>query len=345
MATRTIELKSGSIIQRIPSGQYDEIWKMENKALAVTYLTLDLSNCSGVTIDCFEGKTSVTESIQPMETKTVFMVRKTPPFSFKIGFSVQEDPIPLADQDDYLSDSKRHIQSKVEDIGAKLMGIPFDVMEVEDIAASIQDIGYDHFIDPSFPPIESSIYDASTEPDYPFDEKPVWKRPIEFMYGEPRLFEDDANPNDIRQGALGNCWFLASIAALAESPALVKRLFITEEYNEFGIYKLRICKNGEWVVVTIDDYIPCSLNGGPMFSSSNGNELWVLLLEKAYAKLHGNYWQLRAGFVSHGMMDLSGCPTERVNFPKERSQYHKIRTFADEFWSKLMEADRIGNIM
>jgi calpain-15 len=52
------------------------------------------------------------------------------------------------------------------------------------------------------------------------------------------------------------------------------------------------------------------MNGGPMFSTANGNELWAILLEKAYAKLHGNYWQLRSGYVADGMMDLSGCPTK-----------------------------------
>jgi calpain-15 len=76
------------------------------------------------------------------------------------------------------------------------------------------------------------------------------------MHGRPKLFEETIDPNDIRQGSLGNCWFLAAIASLAENPALVRRLFITDEYNEFGIYQLRICKNGEWVVVTIDDYVP-----------------------------------------------------------------------------------------
>lgn len=149
----------------------------------------------------------------------------------------------------------------------QIFKMPFEVMEDRDIEDQIRSIGYDHFIDPSFPPNDHSIYDPHTESEYPLDEKAVWKRPHEFMHGKPKLFENDPDPNDIRQGAIGNCWFLASIAALAESPVLVKRLFITTEYNEFGIYKLRICKNGEWVVVTIDDYIPCYFSGGPMFSS------------------------------------------------------------------------------
>lgn len=280
-----------------------------------------------------------------MEKKTLFEIRKEVPFVFKIGFTIQEEPIPVNQQKEKMSRSTLKTQNKVDKIKEGFAKIPFEVMDVPSLIGAISDLGFDNFVDPLFPPEDSSIYDTSNTPEYPLDEVPVWKRPHEFMDGRPRLFERTVDPNDIRQGALGNCWFLAAIASLAENPSLVKRLFITDEYNEFGIYQLRICKNGEWVVVTIDDYVPCYMNGGPMFSSANGNELWAILLEKAYAKLHGNYWQLRAGFVSDGMMDLSGCPTKRYKFPENRGIMNKILGYADKFWAVLRQADEKGHIM
>ena len=40
----------------------------------------------------------------------------------------------------------------------------------------------------------------------------VWRRPDEFYSGKQfRLFEGKIEPNDINQGALGNCWYLCSI--------------------------------------------------------------------------------------------------------------------------------------
>jgi len=77
---------------------------------------------------------------------------------------------------------------------------------------------------------------------------------------------------------------------LAERPALIERLFITRTINELGVYRVKICKNGEWQVVTIDDLFPCYPQGEPLFSKGLSNEIWVLILEKAYAKLHGNYF-------------------------------------------------------
>lgn len=55
------------------------------------------------------------------------------------------------------------------------------------------------------------------------------------------------------------------------------------------MYRVKFCKNGVWVTVTVDDYFPCYPEGEPLFARAHGNELWVMLLEKAYAKLHGNY--------------------------------------------------------
>jgi len=41
--------------------------------------------------------------------------------------------------------------------------------------------------------------------------------------------------------------------------------------------------------VVVDDYIPCTKNGQPLFSKPVGNELWVMLLEKAWCKVFGSY--------------------------------------------------------
>lgn len=113
---------------------------------------------------------------------------------------------------------------------------------------------------------------------------------------------------------------MCALASLAERPKLVENLFITKQKNNEGIYRIRFCKNGEWIDVTIDDYFPCVPFGGPIFSRANDNEMWVLLIEKAYAKLHGNYFTLRGGFANEGMIDLTGCPSSTYNFELEEVQ-------------------------
>jgi len=94
---------------------------------------------------------------------------------------------------------------------------------------------------------------------------------------------------------------------------LIERLFITKEWNKEGIYRVRICKGGSWREVTIDDLIPCEPRGEPIFTGCDNNEIWVMLLEKAYAKVHGSYYLLSGGFVHEALSDLTGCPTSCYN--------------------------------
>jgi len=57
---------------------------------------------------------------------------------------------------------------------------------------------------------------------------------------EPSIFYESIEPNDIREGALGNSWFTSALATLAERPALIERLFIIKEVSQYGIYKIKI---------------------------------------------------------------------------------------------------------
>jgi hypothetical protein len=341
---KEIQLPNGSIIRREATSGYDEEWIMQNKSTSTLEITLDVSNCTGTKVEGHEGKDKAIATCPPSTTQTLFIIHRTPPFRFAIGITMEEKPTPLKQQTIDNQKKKTKMEQKIDEMSEFMQKIPFDAMDHDAIIEKLDEFGLDHFLDPSFPPTDTSIYDKESEPKYPLQQKPVWKRPHEFMK-DPQLFCDGIDPNDINQGALGNCWFLASIASVAENPALIRRLFITQEYNRQGLYQLRICKNGEWVKVTVDDYIPCHNKGGPMFCRATGDELWVLLLEKAYAKLHGNYVQLRAGFVSHGMADLTGCPTRDYKFPKEKQDYSAIKAFADDLWEKVTYADSRGWIM
>lgn len=156
------------------------------------------------------------------------------------------------------------------------------------------------------------------------------------------MFYETIEPNDVKPGVLGNEWFLSAVALLAERPALIERLFVTKELNTAGVYKLRLCKNGEWVTVTIDDYIPCYPEGEPLFAKCHGNELWVMLLEKAFAKLHGNYYLLRGGFVHEALIDLTGCPCVSYDIEDEYVQ-HFVEN--GQFWELIKYFDEEGYLL
>ena len=185
--------------------------------------------------------------------------------------------------------------------------------------------GIDHFVDVEFPPIMASIYDPENE-QYPFDEEIIWKRVADFLNPTdrptPAIYRDTILPTDVVEGKLGDGWLTSALACLVEHPHLLHKLFITQNYDHKGVYKVQLCKGGIWQEITLDDYFPCStVSGGlAMFSRSATTDMWVLLLEKAFAKVHGNYFSLRGGMVSEALADLTGCPTEVVRLDEEDAQ-------------------------
>lgn len=77
-------------------------------------------------------------------------------------------------------------------------------------------------------------------------------------------------------------------------------MFLTKEYTNYGRYRIRLwdAPNEKWVTLTIDDWIPCNANTGqPVFAKPNGDEAWVLLLEKAMAKF--KVWRKGLHHVKH----------------------------------------------
>lgn len=114
----------------------------------------------------------------------------------------------------------------------------------------------------------------------------------QFKGKRPQLFEGEIEPADLCQGAVGDCWLVAAFACASEFPDTIRHMFLTKEYNPRGKYKIRIYdpQIKKWVIVIVDDRIPCEKGTNkPRFMAPNGNELWAILLEKAYAKHCGSY--------------------------------------------------------
>lgn len=65
--------------------------------------------------------------------------------------------------------------------------------------------------------------------------------------------------------------------------------------------------NGEKKQVLIDAYFPCK-NQKPVFSRAKGKELWVMIIEKVFAKIHGSYSNIISGQSYEAMRDLTGAP-------------------------------------
>ena len=89
---------------------------------------------------------------------------------------------------------------------------------------------------------------------------------------------------------------MAGLAALAERPDRIFNLFLLQEMNDIKYFSVKLLYKGKWRTIDMDEYIPC-MYGKPSFSKSVGEELWVILLEKAWAKLYTSYKRIEAGYA------------------------------------------------
>jgi hypothetical protein len=95
--------------------------------------------------------------------------------------------------------------------------------------------------------------------------------------------------------------------------------------------------------VVVDDWIPCESPGKPAFATSKKqNELWVSILEKAYAKLHGSYEALEGGLVQDALVDLTGGAGEEIDM---RSPQAQIDLASGRLWSQLLYFKQEGFLL
>ena len=136
-----------------------------------------------------------------------------------------------------------------------------------------------------------------------------WKR-ISEVYPDAVIYEENMNLEDISQGKLGLCYFLCSLASLIKYQKFLSQIFLTKKLNNKCYYEIVLFINGEFQIVIIDDFIPF-LKGKnkPYFSHPNNNEIWVLLLEKAWAKVNGGYEKIIEGWPSEVLSCFTGFNT------------------------------------
>jgi calpain-15 len=93
---------------------------------------------------------------------------------------------------------------------------------------------------------------------------------------------------------------------------------------------VKLCIGGHFIDIVLDDLFPCiAETKKPSFSKAKGPELWVLLLEKAWAKINGNYENTILGTVAEAIRALTGAP---IFFHDHESE--------DDIWTIIKNSDR-----
>jgi hypothetical protein len=151
------------------------------------------------------------------------------------------------------------------------------------------------------------------------------------------LFIDGPTSADVQQGQLGDCYFPASMAAIAQAnPELITKLI---KDNGDGTYTVTF-KQKDWatgkskdVPVKVDGDLYSRSYGGALYGHSSNStdpkkmELWFPLVEKAYAQLKGSYDTIgNGGHMSDVFEDVTGSSASYLN----------VNSSPDRAWNQIV---------
>ncbi|CAE6382076.1 unnamed protein product [Rhizoctonia solani] len=175
------------------------------------------------------------------------------------------------------------------------------------------------------------------------------------IFDDPEFFIDGANSSDVVQGALGNCWFMSAVSTVATMEGLIERICVHRD-QQVGVYGFVFYRDSGWVDIIIDDLLytripkfeelyglqdlyhgdkdkfdaAARIGGKTLYfsKSKTENETWLPLLEKAYAKLNGDYAALSGGLDSEAIEAMTGGISNMIHV--------KDILDIDQFWDEQL---------
>lgn len=310
---------------------------VEIKIFQLLDFTVDFSGSQNV--DLQGSETLIKETILPpfskIEVARLVLSKKwnlKTKFKFALNMPsiiVQKDHLFV-----YLEKLKREMLKCSE-----LQGVDLSRIQNDKIKSQLSNLKTE-FVDLNFPPADRSLVNSHEKVEDKFECMVHWKRGRDTNavegFGEDLwpIFVEQPTSASVKNGKLNDGAVISAIAALAENPKLAERIFLTKSANETGLYKLKLAHNGRWNTLVLDEYFPCFPLGKTMFSKSEKDEIWVQLIEKAFAKKFEGYSHLIHVNFEDALVDLTNCPVFKLDLEKLSQENAQEIDF---LWQKINE--------
>ena len=198
------------------------------------------------------------------------------------------------------------------------------------------------YTDSLFPPNENSLDPSGSL---------INKSKVEFLRASEIfkgtryvLISDKMDMNDIVPGELEDSYFLVSVQNLCKIPSNINRIFKTKIMNPDGYYELILNIDGKPQIVIVDDFLPVDKSTKKLiYAQSKKNEIWISLLEKAWAKVNGSYANIIGGYPSEALEFLTGFSS--LSYDTENKDSADLNEYKVEIVNNLQLADKKTSII
>ncbi|KAF9529604.1 hypothetical protein CPB83DRAFT_852400 [Crepidotus variabilis] len=186
-------------------------------------------------------------------------------------------------------------------------------------------------------------------------------RRVTEIFDKPEFYGGTSKSAEVVQGAVEDCYLVSALSTMTSIDYLIQNLCVARD-EEVGVYGFIFYRDCYWVPVVIDDLLFTRVPKYEQLTNAekelyhfekekyndqarkgaeslyfarpaNGSqETWVPLVEKAYAKLHGDYASIMFGRTCDAIEDMTGGVS---NLILSRDIFDK-----DKFWNEeLLKAN------
>ena len=175
-----------------------------------------------------------------------------------------------------------------------------------------------------------------------------FKRASEIYTERYVLIADNMQMDDIVPGEIDDTYFLFSVQNLCKNPGNINKLFVKggQFFNPDGYYELLLFINGQPQIVIVDDYLPVKKGTNELIfahSKPEKNEIWISLLEKAWAKVNGGYANIIGGTPMEALDFLTGFSS--LSYDTENKDNDDLNEYKIEIVKQLQDCDIENSII
>jgi hypothetical protein len=163
--------------------------------------------------------------------------------------------------------------------------------------------------------------------------------------GDPLFASDGPSPDDVMQGQVGDCSFLATLVGIArDDPARICQSIV--DLHD-GTYSVTFPQGGNFQSIRVDAGLPVDSSGHLIYAQlGHQNSLWVALMEKAwtYARPTSASW-FTSNFGTYNMIDW-GSPGELLGLLGIKYQVDVTNTIGGKaLWDNAIENVKSGKFV